>query len=55
MKEKIGTVKPTKWGTVLLIIPSAVAQDSAFPFNPPEKVNVRIEGECLIVEKSQNA
>jgi hypothetical protein len=53
MKEKIGTIKPTKFSTVLVIIPADIAKDSTFPFNPPEKVNIRIEDRRLIIEKVQ--
>ena len=51
MKEKIGTIKPTKFSTVLIIVPADIAKDSAFPFKPPESVMVRIDGERLIIEK----
>jgi len=51
MRAKIGSIQSTSAGTALIIIPSAVALDSAFPFKPHEKVLVRIEGEKLIIEK----
>ena len=51
MKEKVGTIKGTSWGTMILIIPSAVATDSAFPFEPNEKVKVRIEEQSLVIQK----
>lgn len=51
MKTKVGSVQSTSAGTALVIIPSAVANDSSFPFKPHEKVIVRIEGERVIIEK----
>jgi len=55
MREKIGTIKPTKFSTVLVIIPADIVKDSTFPFNPPEKVNIRIDGDKLVVEKLKRA
>lgn len=37
-------------GTRYLMIPAAVAGDSAFPFEEGEEVVVRIEGRRLVVE-----
>lgn len=37
-------------GTRYLMIPAAVAGDSAFPFETGEEVVVRIEGRRLVVE-----
>ena len=37
--------------TLYLRVPSRIAQDSAFPFKPGEKVIIRIEGNKLVVEK----
>lgn len=51
MKAKVGSIQATSASTLLVIIPSAVALDSAFPFKPHEKVMVRIEGEQVIIEK----
>ncbi len=48
-KNVDGKVK--QFGTAILYVPSQIAQDSAFPFHPPEKVKIRIDGERLIIEK----
>lgn len=53
MKAKIGSIKPTKFSTVIIIVPADIAKDSAFPFNPPEKVMVRIDGDKLLIERVQ--
>jgi hypothetical protein len=52
MKSKIGSIQATGSGTLLIIVPSVVALDSAFPFKPRDKVMVRIEGNRVIVEKA---
>jgi hypothetical protein len=51
MRAKAGSVQSTSAGTALIIVPSAVALDTAFPFRPHDKVMVRIDGERVIVEK----
>lgn len=51
VKQKIGTIQPTKFRTVLVVVPADIATDSTFPFNPPEKVIIRIDRDKLIVEK----
>ena len=51
MKQKIGTIQRTKFRTVLVVVPADIATDSTFPFNPPEKVIIRIDRDKLIVEK----
>jgi hypothetical protein len=53
MREKIGSVQATNAGTALIVVPAAVAQDTAFPFKPRDKVWVRIEQGRLIVEKAE--
>ena len=40
-------------GKMYVYIPSAVRDDSQFPFKPGEKVNVNIDGNKLIVEKEK--
>jgi hypothetical protein len=52
MREAIGklTYGP-KSRTGILYIPSDLMVDSAFPFQPPINLKVRIDGERLIVEK----
>jgi len=37
--------------TLYLTIPSAVANDSAFPFKPGEKVRIIVKGKKLVIEK----
>jgi len=52
MREAIGklTYGP-KSRTGILYIPSYLMVDSAFPFQVPVSVRVRVDGERLIVEK----
>jgi hypothetical protein len=52
MKEAIGklTLGP-KSRTGILYIPSDLMVDSAFPFQVPAQVSVRLEGDTLIVKK----
>ena len=38
-------------GRIMIYIPSKVHQDSAFPFEPKEDVNVAIEDRKLIISK----
>lgn len=38
-------------GRIVIYVPAKVRSDSAFPFEVGEKVNVRIDGKKLIVEK----
>jgi len=45
------TLSP-KGKTGVLYVPADIVKDSAFPFQPGEKVKVRIEGNRLIVEKT---
>lgn len=52
MEEKIGRIYYQKGTNAALIYVSAdIVKDSTFPFNLPTRVNVRIDGERLIVEK----
>ncbi len=53
VKEKIGTFRqPLKKGrTGVIYVPADLTIDSAFPFKDGEKVNIKIDGERLIVEK----
>lgn len=37
--------------TLYLTIPSAIANDSAFPFKPGQKVTILIKGKKLIVDR----
>ena len=56
MKEKISKIVRTKGGnTGIVIIPADIVKDSAFPFNLPAVVKVRIEGQRLIIEKVEKA
>jgi hypothetical protein len=41
--------------TGLLYIPSDLMVDSAFPFQAPLSVKVRIDGEKLVIEKVEEA
>jgi hypothetical protein len=48
--------RPTKSGgkvydKFFIYIPTSVAKDSAFPFEPGEEVTIKIEGRKLIIEK----
>ena len=38
-------------GRIMIYIPAKVHQDSVFPFKPKDEVEVRIEGEKLIIER----
>lgn len=53
MREAIGklTYGP-KSRTGILYIPSDMMVDSAFPFQVPVQLRVRIEGETIILEKA---
>jgi hypothetical protein len=52
MKSKVGSVQGVSSGTTMLIVvPSHIAMDSAWPFKRGEKVNVTIVGQKLIIEK----
>jgi len=42
--------EPVK-GRIMIYIPADVHKDSAFPFEPKEEVNIKIEGKKLIIEK----
>jgi len=46
-----GTIYQHVKGKMYVYIPAGVRDDSQFPFKPGEKVNVRIDGSKLIVEK----
>ena len=47
-----GTIYQHVKGKMYVYIPSAVRDDSQFPFKPGEKVNISIDKGKLIVEKS---
>jgi len=47
-----GTIYQHVKGKMYVYIPASVRDDSQFPFKKVEKVNVRIEKNTLIVEKS---
>ena len=51
LKAKSQLIPHKKAKTLYLTIPSAIANDSAFPFKPGQKVKIRIKGKKLIVEK----
>jgi hypothetical protein len=56
MRAKIGSVQfSSSGGTALIVVPSLVALDSAFPFTRGEKVMIRIDEERIIVEKLKKA
>ena len=41
------------YGTAILILPSKLVTDSAFPFDLPARVRVSIEGNKVVIEKFQ--
>ncbi len=49
-----GTIYQHVKGKMYVYIPSVVRDDSQFPFNRGEKVNVSIHGNRLIVEKEKS-
>jgi len=50
VKEAVGKYAPAKMSrTGIIYVPSLLAMDSAFPFKSG-KVNIRIDGERLILE-----
>ena len=51
LEAKTTLIPHKKAKTLYLTIPSAIANDSAFPFKPGEKVTIVIKGKKLIVEK----
>ena len=58
MIEGIGKIinRPTKTGgktydKFFIYVPTSVAKDSAFPFNPGEEVVIRIDGDKLVVRR----
>lgn len=56
MREAIGKIVPSpKSRTGIIYVPADMMVDSAFPFKPPMKVNIRIEGQKLIIEKGATA
>jgi hypothetical protein len=50
--ENKGSVTGSK-GRVWIYVPTGVAKDSAFPFKKGEKVNVKIEGDKLVIAKEK--
>ena len=54
VKEGEGTLTPVgRARTRYLVIPAAVASDSAFPFRDGQRVRIAIEGERLVVTKKK--
>ena len=51
LEAKTTLIPHKKAKTLYLTIPSAVANDSAFPFKPGEEVKITIKGNKLVVEK----
>ena len=51
MKQGKGRIIRRSDGKWFIYLPARVATDSAFPFEPGEKVMVSIDGERLIIEK----
>jgi hypothetical protein len=51
LEAKTTLIPHKKAKTLYLTIPSAVANDSAFPFKPGEEVKITIKDKKLIVEK----
>jgi hypothetical protein len=52
MREKISNIWVSKKSaSALAVIPSDIVKDSTFPFKLPCKVNIRIDGERLILEE----
>jgi hypothetical protein len=49
--EGEGAIYEHAKGRIVVYIPAKVRSDSAFPFEIGEKVNIRIDGKKLIVEK----
>jgi len=51
--SRVRGVKREDGGTVVLLtVPKDMAEDAAFPFEPPCEVVLRIEGKKLIVAKN---
>ena len=50
LKGKGKIHEPVK-GRIMIYIPSKVHQDSAFPFNPKEDVEVKIEDKKIVISK----
>ena len=49
--EGKGKIQEPVKNRVLIYIPADVHKDSAFPFKDKEDVNVKIDGDRLIIEK----
>ena len=55
VKEAVGKYAPAKMSrTGVIYVPSLLAMDSAFPFKEG-KVNIRIDGERLVLERVEEA
>lgn len=51
IEAKTTLIPHKKAKTLYLTIPASIADDSAFPFKPGDKVNIIIKEKKLIIEK----